>query len=178
MSGRFVRRSKTLGVCLALLVAVLAGCGPQTVPPGAQLVHLVATASEVHLSPATVHAGDVYLELDEPADGGSFLFVGPLTDTTLERLAIGDTEGSGLTSYGPSCSGAQGADRGHVAQPGVCGNVFKLVAAGASGILAVGTYAILGPGWTQMQVEPSVNPTAPPSGPVLPPTMAVLEVLP
>jgi hypothetical protein len=178
VSGRLMRRSKTLGACVALVVAVLAGCGQsQSVPSGAQLVHLVATASEVHLSPATVHAGDVYLELDDPADGGSFVFVvgaataaatpGPLTDTALEQLAHGDTQGTGQSSEGPSCSGPQGADRGHLAQPGVCGDVFKFV-------LVPGKYAILGPGWTQQMSEPSINPTVPPSGPVLPPTMAVL----
>src|ERR1700693_2584047 len=165
-------------------MAVLAGCGQsQSVPSGAQLVHLVATASEVRLSPARVHAGDVYLELDEPADGGSFAFVGgpstgglpgaigPLTDTILERLAHGDTEGSTTSSIGPSCTGLQGVDRGHLSQPGGCGDVFKLV-------LVPGENAILVRGGTQMQVESSINPTVPPSGPVLPPTMAVLVVLP
>ncbi len=168
---------------VALVVGTAAGCGNAAAPSGAQLVHLVATASEVQLNPATVHAGDVYLELDDPADGGSFGFVGgrstgglpgaigPLTDTTLERLALGDTEGTTMSSEGPSCSGPQGQDRGHLAQPGVCGDVFKLV-------LVAGTYAILGPGWTQMQIEPSVIPTMPPSGLVLPPTMAVFVVLP
>jgi hypothetical protein len=176
-------RFAPLMTLMALVIGTVGGCGNAVPPSGAQLVHLVATASEVQLNPATVHAGDVYVELDDPADGGSFGFVGealtgglpgtigPLTDTILERLAHGDTEGSAMSSVGPSCTGPQGVDRGHLSQPGVCGDVFKLV-------LVAGKYAILGPGWTEMQVEPSVNPTVPPSGPVLPPTMAVLVVLP
>ena len=168
---------------VGLLCSVLAGCGQSaaTVPPGAQLVHLVATQSEVRLGSASVHAGDIFLQLDEPLDGGSFTFVerkstaaetpGPLTDNDLERLAHGDTRGTSQSGYGPSCSGPSGADRGHLVQEGVCGNVWKFA-------LVPGKYAILGPGWTQEQTEASVDPTAPPSGFVPPPTMAVLLVLP
>jgi hypothetical protein len=178
-----MRQSKAMVAVVGLLVGVLVGCaqGQATVPAGAQLVHLVATTSEVRLTPASVHAGDVFLQLDEPLDGGGFTFVerkstaaetpGPLTDTDLERLAHGDTQGTSQSGYGPSCGGPQGADRGHLAQPGVCGNVWKFV-------LVAGKYAILGPGWTQQQTEASVNPTANPAGFVPPPTMAVLDVLP
>jgi hypothetical protein len=166
-----------------LLVGVVAACGQgeSTVPPGAQLVHLVATEFQVRLTPASVHAGEVFLQLDEPLDGGSFTFVerkstaevtpGPLTDNDLERLAHGDTEGTASSAYGPSCGGPQGADRGHLVHPGVCGNVWKFV-------LVAGKYAILGPGWTQQETEASVDPTADPAGFIPPPTMAVLEVVP
>jgi len=176
-------RSGTMRALVFLLVGVLAGCGQgqSTVPPGAQLVHLVATESEVRLDAASVRAGDVYLQLDEPLDGGSFTFVerksteeetpGPMTDNDLERLAHGDTRGTASSAYGPSCGGPQGADRGHLVAPGVCGNVWKFV-------LAAGKYAILGPAWTQQQTEPSVDPTADPAGFIPPPTMAVLVVLP
>jgi hypothetical protein len=45
-------------------------------------------------------------------------------------------------------------------------------------VLVAGKYAILGPGWTLEQVESSADASVPPSGLVVPPTMAVLEVLP
>ncbi len=178
-----MRWSKTVAALVGLLVSVLAGCGqsPATIPPGAQLVHLVATRSEVRLGSASVHAGAVFLQLDEPLDGGSFDFVerkstaeetpGPLTDNDLERLAHGDTRGTSFSAYGPSCSGPSGADRGHLVQEGHCGDVWKFV-------LLAGKYAILGPGWTEQQTEASVDPTADPAGFIPPPTMAVLEVLP
>ena len=177
------RRSGARTAVVGLLVGVLAGCGQgeSTVPPGAQLVHLVATESEVRLDAASVRAGDVYLQLDEPLDGGSFIFVermsteeetpGPLTDNDLERLAHGDTQGTSSSAYGPSCGGSQGAARGHLVAPGVCGNVWKFV-------LVPGKYAILGPAWTEQQTEPSVDVTADPAGFIPPPTMTVLEVLP
>ena len=166
-----------------MLLWVLAGCGSghAKIPSGAQLVHVVATASVVLLDPATVHAGDVYLQIDEPADGGSFMFVerkaeatdtpGPLTDDDLARLAHGDTQGTSISGAGPSCVGPQGEGCGHLAAPGVCGNVWKFM-------LGPGNYAILGPGWNEQQTEVSPAPTAGPAGPVIPPTMAVLEVLP
>ena len=178
-----MRWSRTVAAVVGLLVSGLAGCGQSqaTIPTGAQLVHLVATRSEVRLRSASVHAGDIFLQLDEPLDGGSFTFVerkstaaetpGPLTDNDLERLAHGDTRGTSQSGYGPSCSGPSGADRGQLVQEGVCGNIWKFV-------LVAGKYAILGPGWTMQQTEASVDPTADPSGFVPPPTMAVLEVLP
>jgi hypothetical protein len=178
-----MRLSATLAVIVSLLSAVVAGCGPgdAIIPPGAQVVHLVATESEVRLGSAAVHAGDVFIELDEPVDGGSFSFVerktsaaetpGPLTENDLERLAHGDTEGTSLSAYGPSCGGPQGAARGHLVQPGICGNVWKF-------LLVPGKYAVLGPRWTEQLTQASVDPTADPAGFVAPPTMAVLEVLP
>jgi hypothetical protein len=178
-----MRSSWRSAATVSLLVSMVAGCGQSqdAVPPGAQVVHLVATISEVRLATASVHAGDVYVQLDEPLDGGSFTFVerkrtaeeapSPMTDNDLERLAHGDLEGTSSSSYGPSCSGAQGADRGHLAHEGACGDVWRFV-------LVPGKYAILGPAWTEQQTEASVDPTAGPAGFVPPPTMAVLEVLP
>jgi hypothetical protein len=142
------------------------------------VVHLVATQSEVRLTPGTVHAGDVYVVLDEPLDG-SFSFValkrtaeatpGPMSDDDLERLAHGDTEGTATEGFSVGCDAAQQAEaRGKL---GYCGNVWKLA-------LAEGKYAILGPAWTEQQTEASVDPTAGPGGFVAPPSMAVLEVLP
>ena len=120
---------------IALLTSLVVGCGRgQTpIPPGAQVVHVVATESEVRLDPASVQAGDVYLVLDEPV-GGSFSFVerkrtaaetpGPLGDDDLERLAQGDTEGTSIGSFSIGCDAAQQAeDRG---QMGYCGNVWKV----------------------------------------------------
>lgn len=175
-----MRRFRTEVILLGLLAGVLVGCGRgQTpIPAGAQVVQVVATESEVRLDPATVHAGDVYLVLDEPQDG-SFAFVerkrtaaeapGPLSDDDLARLAHGDTEGTVTGSSSVGCDAAQQAeDRG---QMGPCGNVWKFV-------LVEGKYAILGPGWTMQETEPSVDPTADPAGFLPPSSMAVLEVLP
>jgi hypothetical protein len=178
-----MHRSTATVALVGLLVGLLVGCAHvgATIPAGAQVVHLVATQSEVRLSPTSIHAGDVYIELDEPLDGGAFVFVerkstaeetpGPLTDADLQRLGHGDTEGTASSGYGPSCSGPQGAERGHLVEPGVCGNVWKFV-------LVAGKYAILGPAWTQQETETSPGPTVGPSGFVPPATMAVLEVLP
>jgi hypothetical protein len=168
-----MRRRSIEVVILTGLLAGLAGC-QAAVPGAAQLVHLVASQSEVRLTPSNVQAGDVYIQLDQPLDGGSFIFVaanGPMSDNDLERLAHGDVQGTIQSTYGPSCSGSQGADVGHLAGPGVCGDVWKLT-------LVPGRYAILGPGWTQKQTEPSVAPTADPAGFKAPSTMAVLDVLP
>lgn len=175
-----MRRFKTEVILLALLTGVLVGCGRgQTpIPPGAQVVHVVATESEVRLDPTTVHAGDVYLVLDEPPNG-SITFVerkrtaaetpGPLSDDDLERLAHGDTEGTSIGGLGAGCDAAQQAeDRG---QMGPCGNVMKVT-------VRAGKYAILGPGWAMQETEPSLDPTADPGGFLPPASMAVLEVLP
>lgn len=166
-------------VPIALMTSLVVGCGRgQTpIPPGAQVVHVVATETEVRVDPATVHAGDVYLLLDEPVDG-SFAFVerqrtatetpGPLEDDDLERLANGDSEGTAIGGFSVGCDAAQRAeDRG---QMGYCGNVWKVS-------VVAGKYAILGPGWSEQEIEASVDPTANPAGFIPPPSMAVLEVL-
>ena len=121
---------------LVLAVLLVVGCsrGQAAVPAGAQLVAVRATESAVHLEPATVRAGDVYVVLETP--GSSVGFVqrkstaaeqpGPLTDEDLARLAHGDTEGTQIGGFDDNgCSPEQRAeDRGRT---GPCGNVFKLV---------------------------------------------------
>jgi hypothetical protein len=175
-----MQQFRTMVSLVCLLTGVLVGCGRATpIPAGAQVVHVVITATEVRLTPTTVRAGDVYLVLDEPLNG-SIMFAerqrsaderpGPLSDDDLERIAHGDTEGTaigGLDAGG--CSPEQDAeDRG---QMGPCGNVMKVV-------LVAGKYAVLGPGWHEQVAESSVDPTADAAGFVPPQSMAVLVVLP
>ena len=165
-----MRQLRTTVVLVGLLVGVLVGCadGQTPVPPGAQLVHVVATESEVRLDPATVRAGDVYLVLDEPTlsievfqrQRAAADTPGPMTDDDLTRLAHRDTRGT--MSEGTdlvACDAAQrAADRGYLRSPGRCGNVFMMT-------LRAGKYAILN--------------GRPEGGPQdLPPPMAVLEVMP
>src|SRR5450432_2513504 len=103
------RRTTTVAV-LIVLIACLEGC-QAAVPAAAPVVHLVATQSEVRLDPSNAPAGDVYIQLDQPLDGGSFTFIaenGPMSDNDLERLAYGDLFGTIQSTYGPSCSGPQG----------------------------------------------------------------------
>ena len=115
-----MRRFGAEVILVGLLVGVLAGCGRNTpIPPGAQVVHVVATESEVRLDPATVHAGHVYLVLEEPLDG-SFDFVarqrtakatpGPMSADDLERLAHGDTEGTSMQGFSVGCDPVQQAE--------------------------------------------------------------------
>ena len=124
----------TLWLVVAALLVVGCGRGQEAVPAGAQLVAVRATGSEVHLDPATVRAGDVYVVLETP--GSSVGFVqrkstaeerpGPLTDEDLARLARGDTQGTAIGGFDDfGCSPEQRAeDRGRM---GPCGNVFRLV---------------------------------------------------
>jgi len=88
-------------VLLPLLVAgTLAGCGSDriTVPPGAQVVHVVVNGDSVRLDPATVRAGDVYFVIDNPGTGVTLVerqstpdeSPGPLNDAELDRVAHGD----------------------------------------------------------------------------------------
>ena len=167
-----------MAALVGLLMLASCGRGQTPIPPGAQVVHVVATVSEVRLDPAIVRSGAVYLVLDAPLDGG-FNFVerkriadetpGPLSDDDLARLAHGDTEGTSIGGVSSGCNASQRAeDRGLM---GPCGNVMMAT-------LRPGKYAILGPGWTEQETEPSLDPTAGPGGFVAPPTMAVLEVLP
>jgi hypothetical protein len=133
---------KMLGL-VGLSAAALVGCGrgQVAIPAGSQVVFVVATDSEVHLEPATVQAGDVYILLETP--GSSVGFVqgkrtaaetpGALSEEDLTRLARGDTEGTAIGGFDDvGCSPEQRAeDHG---QMGVCGNVFKVV-------LSAGKYA-------------------------------------
>ncbi|HUF05893.1 MAG TPA: hypothetical protein VMP86_00740 [Candidatus Binatia bacterium] len=94
-----------LAVALVALVAVLVAVwgSPPRIPIGAQTVHIVVTASEVRLDPATVHAGEIYFVVegaDDPAGHAGFAFVqrqrtaaatpGPMSDEDVARLARGD----------------------------------------------------------------------------------------
>jgi hypothetical protein len=141
-------------VAIAILVVTLGGCATTTsIPPGGQQVHVVATATDVHLDPAAIHAGDVYLVLDlAPDASGSPQSVdlvyrstgvrGPLTDDDLATLMQNPIE-QGLTyeALNVSC----------------CGNVVKVA-------LTAGRYAFL------------LAPGSRPGG--LPSAMAVLRVVP
>ncbi len=172
-------RSRSNAVLLVVLLALAAcGRGQAPIPAGAQVVQVVALESGVRLTPSRVHAGDVYLVVDEPPDG-SIQFVkrkvaadvtpGPLSDDDLARVAKGDTqftEISGLDAGG--CSPEQNeADRG---QLGYCGNVMQVT-------VGEGKYAVLGPAWREMEMDPAIHPT-PNSSLPHPGSMAVLEVLP
>ena len=178
---RPLRRIGAMGMLVALLSVTIVACDDhaEPVPPGAQVVHVVATESGVLLEPAAVRAGTVYLVLDEPLVG-SFAFVerkrtaeetpGPLNDDDLERLAHGDTEGTSIGGLDAGGCGREqdAAERGLM---GHCGNVMKVV-------VAAGKYAVLGPAWVERASEASIDPTAPPTGFVSPSSMAVLEVTP
>ncbi|MDQ2934086.1 MAG: hypothetical protein M3R49_03725 [Chloroflexota bacterium] len=112
--GAAVALSGGLAVGLvALVVALVSVWGsPPRIPPGAQTVHIVVTASEVRLEPASVHSGPVYFVVDRPDDPGEhagFAFVSagygsqcppcnaplPLSDDAVARLAQGDYQGTG-----------------------------------------------------------------------------------
>ena len=144
------------------LVGVLLGCeGLTPIPSGAQQVHITDTETELRVQPSTVPAGDVYLVLDGPRQ--SVVFVtrkrtaeetpGPMSDDDLQRLALGDTEGTSIEGFSVGCSAEQRDEgRGLV---GHCGNVYKLA-------LAPGKYAFL---------------LDAPEGVIAPPgSMAILEV--
>ena len=88
-------------VVLPLLVAgTLSGCGPDriSVPPGAQVVHVVVNGDSLRLEPSTVRAGDVYLVIDNPGTRVTLVerqstpdeSPGPLSDAELDRVAHGD----------------------------------------------------------------------------------------
>ncbi len=59
-------------VAATLLVAT--SCGSTTqIPPGGQVVHVSATATELRLDPSAVAPGDVYLVLEESAEDVDFV---------------------------------------------------------------------------------------------------------
>lgn len=91
---------------VTLLATVAAGCeGHTAIPAGAQEVHVTVNGRQIHLAPATVRAGDVYLVMD--TRGAEVLLVqrqttesgtpGGLSDADLTRLTHGDTEFTSIT---------------------------------------------------------------------------------
>jgi hypothetical protein len=166
-----------LGVIPGLFVAC--GRGRTPVPAEAQVVHIAVIESELRLDRATVRAGDVHIVLDTPRSSVGFasrklgaVETGPLSEDDVARLAHGDTQGLGIGGFDLSgCSNAQRAE--DLGLMGPCGNVFRVT-------LVEGTYAFLGPGWTEQTTEttrPLVAPTVGPPG-LLPRSVAVLQVLP
>lgn len=143
-----------LTIVLAAFAGAMAAChpGPITVPVGGQEVHAAVNGDTVHLTPTTVHAGDVYLVLDNPmtdvvlvelssATGES---PGPLSDDDLDRIVHGDEQ------YTSQTSGFANSEQ--------YGNVSRLV---------------LAPGKYLFRVCDAV-----PGGRIPPQCMAVLQVLP
>ena len=141
---------------LPLLVAVAIGAcepGAIVVPSGGQAVHVVVSGDAVRLEPPTVHAGDVYLVLDQP--GTNVVLVqamaapeetpGPLTDEQLERISHGDTFHTAITA-----GFANGPPHGNVSKlvlaPGryaFLADNPEAVAARAGGTIPSGAIAIL-----------------------------------
>ena len=148
---------RTLRAVAALVASVATGCDahtPMTIPAGAQQVHVTVTQSEVRLSPATVRAGDVFLVLDGPGQGFSFVTLGggPFDDDAIARLAAGDLQGTAIEGFQVSCApDGWSEERGWEG----CGNAFQVS-------VSAGQYAILAPG----------------EAPGVRPTMAVLTVEP
>jgi hypothetical protein len=106
-----VALSGGLAVALVALVVVLVSVWgtPPRIAADAQVVHVVITASEVRVDPATVHGGEVHFMVegaDGPADHVGFTFVSagyaqdatplPLSDAALARLARGDYQRTGM----------------------------------------------------------------------------------
>lgn len=128
-----------LAVLVFGLAVGTAGCeSATTIPAGAQQVRVDATATSVQLTPASVHAGDVYLVLGLP-QGIALAFVrsssgGALTDADLARLAQNeDIESISSEAMDVSC----------------CGNVYKRT-------LAPGKYAfVVHPESTQPGLPPA-----------------------
>jgi hypothetical protein len=138
-------------IAILVLMGAIVGCESATsIPSGAQQVHVAASETEVHLDPAAVHAGDVYLVLDVPQQGVELVRSGssaggsgPLSDADLARVAKNaDAEGIASEALQVSC----------------CGKVFKEA-------LAAGKYAIV-------LLDPAHSPGNPPV------SLAVLEVVP
>ncbi len=115
-----------------VLVGIIGGCEPLPVaiPPGAQQVAVVTSATTVTLTPGEVRAGDVYLVLSFPAGGPAEVWLvssgtGGLTDAELAQLAQTGDAGQGILEESMSAS--------------CCGNVVKKT-------LVAGRYAIILPG--------------------------------
>jgi hypothetical protein len=106
-------------VGILTLIVLVSGCGGMSIPSGAQVVHVAVTASEIHVDPATVRAGDVYLVVAEGPVQEFQLVSGPFTDAGLARFVQGDPQGTRSQSIG-----------------GPVGNVFKVA-------LQEGKYALV-----------------------------------
>jgi hypothetical protein len=146
---------RTLCAAASLVALVMTGCDlhtPVTIPAGAQQVHITVTEYEVRLAPTTVPAGDVYLVLDGPGQGFSFVTLGggPFDEEAIARLEDGDLQDTAIEGFQVSCAPDEWSEeRGWEG----CGNVFRVSA-------SEGQYAILAPG----------------EAPGVRPTMAVLKV--
>lgn len=120
---------------VALLAAVLVGCGATTqIPPGAQVVHVTATDTELRLDPSTVRAGYVYLVLEPSAESVDFISRLPPDFQVGGRdlLPLSDDDIASIKKIGS----AQGMVHGGLSVGGY-GNVFK------TGPLLEGKYAFL-----------------------------------
>jgi hypothetical protein len=119
-------------VAALVLLGSIGGCepAPVAIPPGAQQVAVVVTATTVTLAPSQVPAGDVYLVLTFPAGGPGEVWLvssgnGGLSDAQLAQLAQTGDAGQGILQESMSAS--------------CCGNVVKKT-------LGAGKYAIILPG--------------------------------
>lgn len=107
-------RSAAVAAIVAAVLIATAGCNrAEPIPVGAHVVHIAIVGSEIHLEPAAIPAGDVYLVLDTPLKG-SITFVerktsedavpGPLSADDLARLARGDTEFTAISGWIPAAA--------------------------------------------------------------------------
>lgn len=129
-------------VVAAALAVVLAGCGcAWDMPAGVQQLHVGVGPSEVRLTPATVHAGDVYVVMDSPCTSVGFVWhaqgsveIAPMSDDDLARFGRGDLLNTGTSTFDDNrcASGSPPTVTGD--RMGECGNVQKTT-------LAVGKYA-------------------------------------
>jgi hypothetical protein len=154
------RAARLLPLLFLVAVSLIACRTADPIPSGAQQVHVAVTRASVTINPKTVRAGDIYVVLDGPELHVGFAMSvpnasaapGPLSDADLDRLARGDAQGLGLSSFGVGCDAAQRAeDRGKI---GYCGNVrrqplsagkyaFYIGSPGADGIHSIAVLDVL-----------------------------------
>ena len=121
---------RLVGILIATVLAtLLAGCGCSSpVPSGAQILHVAVGPNDIRLSPATVHAGDVYIVMDVPCTSVGLAWrsqgsveVTPLTDDDIARLRKGDFQDTGSTGFeSGDCSSPAASPNGY--RFGECGN--------------------------------------------------------
>ncbi len=107
MTDRAFTRSLRANLLPLLVAGTLAGCGPGpiTVPPDAQVVHVVVNGDQRAPGTATARAGDIYFVVDTPGAAVSWVqrksteeeTPGPMSDADLARLARGDSQGMAFT---------------------------------------------------------------------------------